>query len=363
MAPIRLSNPIIPPGSLILVTGVNGLIASHIADQLLQAGYSVRGTARDLSKSSWVVSLLGTCYGPDRFQLVGVSDLAEPGVWPHVVQGCAGIVSVAAGADLMSTKSVDESVTKELAGFHGLLDAARESGTVKSVVYTSSFWAALDPKPGVEIAITETTYNDDAVRVAEDPSIPQADKGIKPFMAVKVKVEKALWEWVGREKPPFRFNTVLPDTVIGPILDPDNQPASTAGFVRGLWNNDARIVGITKFIAPQWYVDARDCGKLYVAVLTTAGVDRERIFGCAEKFSWPKILEIFRELYPGKAGLPELEDAGWDMSTVPRERALELLRSVGQNGWTGLDESVRDTVESFAGEEELASLAGRQNVV
>lgn len=358
MAQIKVTNPIIPPNSLILVTGVNGLIASHIADQLLTAGYRVRGTVRDLAKSSWITPLLEARHGTGRFELIKVPNLTEPGIWPPAVAGTSGIIAVAAGADLTSTRAVDECVAEELLGLHALLDAARTSGTVKSFVYTSSFWAAWDPKPGVEVTLTAETYNDEAVRVAADPSIPEAEKGINAFMATKVKVEKALWEWVRTEKPAFRFNTILPDTVFGPILDPENQPASTAGFVRGLWDDDARTVAIVKFIAPQWFIDVRDNARLYIAVLTTPGVDRERVFGCAEKFSWVGVLETFRRVYPGKTGLPVLEDAGWDRSRVPGERALELLRSVGQEGWTGLEESVKDTVGSFAGDE-LAQLEGK----
>lgn len=37
----------IPKGSTVLVTGVTGFIASHVADQLLQAGY-VDHESRDL---------------------------------------------------------------------------------------------------------------------------------------------------------------------------------------------------------------------------------------------------------------------------------------------------------------------------
>lgn len=37
----------IPKGSTVLVTGVTGFIASHVADQLLQAGY-VDHKSRDL---------------------------------------------------------------------------------------------------------------------------------------------------------------------------------------------------------------------------------------------------------------------------------------------------------------------------
>lgn len=350
MAPIRLNNPTIPPGSLILVTGVNGLIASHIANVLLAAGYSVRGTVRDLNKSSWVTSLFESRHGPGRFELIQVADLAAPGVWPPAIAGVAGIITVAAGADLTSTKPVEDSVREEVGGFHALLDAASESGTVKSVVYTSSVWAAWDPQPGVPVTITEETYNEDAVRIAADTSIPAELKGIKPFMAIKVKVEQALWAWVARQNPSFSFNSVLPDTVLGPILQPDKQPASTAGFVRGLWEGDARSLAIIAHIAPQWFVDARDNARLYLAALTTPGVDRERLFGCAEKFSFPQIARLLRELYPEKRDLPELEDAGWDASTVvPARRALELLRSVGQEEWTPLVRSVRDTIESFEG--------------
>ncbi|GKZ52116.1 hypothetical protein AbraIFM66951_000537, partial [Aspergillus brasiliensis] len=42
----------LPKGALILVTGANGFIASHVSDQLLQMGYRVRGTVR--SEKPWL---------------------------------------------------------------------------------------------------------------------------------------------------------------------------------------------------------------------------------------------------------------------------------------------------------------------
>jgi len=39
-------NPVLPPGSLILVTGASGYIESHVVNEALLAGYRVRGTAR-----------------------------------------------------------------------------------------------------------------------------------------------------------------------------------------------------------------------------------------------------------------------------------------------------------------------------
>jgi nucleoside-diphosphate-sugar epimerase len=55
----------IPKGSLVLVTGVNGFIGSHVADQFLAAGYRVRGTARDLRKTDGLGELWKQKYGQD----------------------------------------------------------------------------------------------------------------------------------------------------------------------------------------------------------------------------------------------------------------------------------------------------------
>jgi nucleoside-diphosphate-sugar epimerase len=41
----------IPKGSIVLVTVVNGYVGSHKADQLLEAGYQVRGTCGSVSKA------------------------------------------------------------------------------------------------------------------------------------------------------------------------------------------------------------------------------------------------------------------------------------------------------------------------
>ena len=73
--------PAIAPGSLVLVTGVNGFIASHVADQLIQAGYRVKGTSRDTTKTQWIQELLDNRYGKGKFETVVVKDLAGEGAF------------------------------------------------------------------------------------------------------------------------------------------------------------------------------------------------------------------------------------------------------------------------------------------
>ena len=92
MAPDFGVPAVLEPDSLVLVTGANGFIGSHIADQLIQAGYRVRGTARDVSKTSWLKDLFDKRYGLGRFESAVVEDMAKPGAYDEACKGvsCKG---------------------------------------------------------------------------------------------------------------------------------------------------------------------------------------------------------------------------------------------------------------------------------
>lgn len=79
--------PAIPKGSLVLVTGVNGYIGSHVADQLLEAGYRVRGTTRALEKVKALSALWEEKYGPKKVEFVVVADMAKEGAFDDAVKG------------------------------------------------------------------------------------------------------------------------------------------------------------------------------------------------------------------------------------------------------------------------------------
>lgn len=78
--------PVIQPGSTILVTGVTGFIGSHIAQQLLDAGYCVVGVTRDANKNSWLNSLFGK-YGQGSFTLCEIYNIADHKLLAPHLQG------------------------------------------------------------------------------------------------------------------------------------------------------------------------------------------------------------------------------------------------------------------------------------
>lgn len=83
--------PALPKGTLILVTGANGYIASHVVDQLLKLGYRVRGTIRN--EKPWLNKLFSK-YGEGNFETAVVNDITTNGAFDEAVKGVGGIIHV-----------------------------------------------------------------------------------------------------------------------------------------------------------------------------------------------------------------------------------------------------------------------------
>lgn len=114
--------------------------------------------------------------------------------------GASGFIHVA--NDMTDSKNPAVSISRAV---HGALNAlkasAREPG-MRRFVYTSSSYAATLPKPGEEFTITTDTYNDEAVEQAWKPD---ADRHVI-YAASKTAAERAVFEWVEENNPPFTVN-------------------------------------------------------------------------------------------------------------------------------------------------------------
>lgn len=82
-----LANAVLPTGSLIVVTGANGYVGSHVVDQFLRLGYRVRGVVRDPNKSIWLTGYVNKKYGNDVFELFEVKDLTDIDAMKKALEG------------------------------------------------------------------------------------------------------------------------------------------------------------------------------------------------------------------------------------------------------------------------------------
>ncbi|KAI4594313.1 hypothetical protein KJ359_008588 [Pestalotiopsis sp. 9143b] len=346
MAPLKDSA--IPQGSTVLVTGTNGFLGSHIADQFLQHGFKVRGTVRDAARNAWLESLFAEEYGATRFELWQIPDMSIPGSLDDAAKGVSAIVHTA------SIMSLDHDPNKVIPGAIAFalnaLKAAYSEPTVKRFVYCSSSTAAiLSQAETPKIVVTEKTWNEDAVKEAwaDPPYLPERSHAV--YSASKTLAEQSIWKYHDdhhSERPDLTVNSVLPNMTLGKSLDPSTQGfPSTAAMVALLYKG--QIVDYHRTVPRQYFVDVQDVGRLHVAATVLDKVRSERIFAFAARYNWDAVLGILRKLEP-RTTFPDNFSGGDDPNEIqPRYKAEGYLRDLGRPGWTTLEESVRNMVVQF----------------
>ena len=228
-----------------------------------------------------------------------------------------------------------------------LLTAALSFPSVQRFVYTSSSVAIAFPNPNIVFPVNATIFNTAAIEAAWAPPPYNPDRGFTTYAASKVEAEYAIQKIIREEKPHFKVNMVLPDTVLGEILDPVHQDGSTAGLVTSLY---AGGESWWKTLPPQYFINAKDIARLHVAALILPGVEGERLLGYAKPFSHTEILEILRKIKPDKQFESAPEGEGRDVSNVDNRRSEELVNKMkGGEGWTSLEETVKDNVKHLVG--------------
>jgi nucleoside-diphosphate-sugar epimerase len=221
-----------------------------------------------------------------------------------------------------------------------VLQAAEAELSVKSVVLTSSSLAAIGW--GAKGKIANDSYNEEFVNLAWDPSVEHPAKHFFVYAAAKTQAEQAAWKYVQEDKPHYAVNTILPNCNFGPSVNYEKQGhASTGGWAKALYDGDLSFISN---VPPQYFIDVRDAARLHIAALINPETENERLWGFAEPYSWNSVLAIFRKLWPQKNFIEDLPGLGWDESIIPTESALKALKDVfGQNGWTGIETSLRES--------------------
>ena len=121
---------------LVLVTGISGYVGQHVATELLNAGYRVRGTVRDEAKSASVLKNLGGFADTKNLEFVKADLLNDKG-WDDAVKGCAFVLHIASPFVLAVPKDENELIAPAVEGTQRVLNAAKRAG-VKRAVLTSS---------------------------------------------------------------------------------------------------------------------------------------------------------------------------------------------------------------------------------
>lgn len=135
-------------------------------------------------------------------------------------------------------------IPQTILGVTTLLRSAARTPSIKSFILTSSSVAVANPTPdNSPSSINTDSWNDAAIAEAWSvTSAPFPDNApTAVYSASKAEAEKALWDFVEKEKPSFRVNAILPDANFGAVLNIE-APMSTGGWIRGVFAGNVDFV-------------------------------------------------------------------------------------------------------------------------
>jgi nucleoside-diphosphate-sugar epimerase len=267
-----------------------------VALALLNAGYAVRGSVRDIGKAEKVRAALrrATASGNiDNLEFV-VLDLMRDDGWAGAMQGCRYLQHVASPFVVQLPKDKNELIRPAVEGTRRALEAAL-AADIERVVLTSSAAAIMyGHPPGRTAPFTEADWS--------------ATEGgdVTSYTESKTRAELEAWsimEAAGRRDDLVVIN---PTGILGPLLDDD--PGTSGLLLKRLMDGSVPA-------APKIYfggVDVRDVAELHVKAMESPSAGGQRIIASSNVMSMKEIADVLRQAFPAYAKkLPRYEVPNW----------------------------------------------------
>jgi dihydroflavonol-4-reductase len=277
----------------VLVTGGSGFLASWCLVELLQRGYSVRATLRDLGREQEVRDAVGSQVQASERLSFHAADLTRDDGWRQAVDGCDYVLHVASPFPPAQPKDPDELIVPAREGTLRVLRASLEAG-VKRIVVTSSVAAIGGGARANGAALTERNWTD------------LDNQGLSPYVRSKTIAERAAWELAQELDASERLATVNPGAILGPLLSADGSYSLEA--VERLMKGAPGVprIGFS-------FVDVRDVADLEIKAMLAPEAGGQRFIAVGE-FRWmAEVAAVLRR------------ELGADASKVPSRKVPDLL--------------------------------------
>ena len=279
----------------ILVTGGGGYISSWIIKYLLEEGFIVHTTIRDLNKKHKYSHLEN--FSSSREHLIFYeADLLKPNSFLDAMKNCEIVIHTASPFYVTRINDpMKELIEPAKDGTINVLNSVNQTPSVKRVILTSSCASIYGDNIDINLTkngiFTEEYWNN------------TSSQEHNPYSYSKTVAEEVAWK-IAKEQNNWDLITINPAFVMGPSLSKRTDSTSVQ-TMQQICN------GTFLFGAPElWFgiADVRDVAKAHIlaAFKETA---RGRHIICTDSLPMLKMGEIIKVKYPNKFLIPQ--------STIP----------------------------------------------
>jgi len=338
--------PAVLGGGKVLVTGANGFIAVWIVRDLLQKGYSVRGTVRSEAKAKFIRTLFAN-YG-ENFEIVIVPDITKDGAFDAAVQGVDVIEHTSSPVDF-TADDPKELIEPAVKGTQGILESALKyaGSALKRVVILSSTASMVNPSDTG--SVDESHWNDETVALVNEKG--REANQVAKYLASKTLAERSAWEFFEKHKAEIQWDlvTLCPPFVYGPVLHEVSTPDALSTTDKDFFDT------VIKQTKPKeqlntyqgGWIDVRDVALAHVLAIEKEDVGGKRFIIASGMFVWQDWFDTVNALsIPGvvapdeNAGFGEKVNFRYNLNTARAQKELGIK-------FRDMATTAKDTIENF----------------
>lgn len=270
----------------VVITGVSGFIARHIALAFLREGASVRGTVRSQGKAEAVRKGLAAhdpaAGDPARLSFIAADLTADAG-WREAMTGATAVMHVASPFPMAQPRDRNALTPAARDGALRVINAALDANVPRIVMTASMVTMMYRPHRPAVFPVREQDWTDIGWNA------------LSAYVVSKTEAERAAWNLVEDRGAKARFTTIHPGLVAGPALDRDF--GASIELVRMI------MTGAYPAMPPVAYpiVDVRDVADLHVAAAKRPQTGGRRLMAAGGVMSMAEMGATLKRLAPDLA--------------------------------------------------------------